>query len=56
MQFTYYFRAKMPSDLRAYLGKSEEMSSLKTKEHINAKALARQASAVSNAAMYGPDC
>ncbi|MCW9013928.1 MAG: site-specific integrase [Gammaproteobacteria bacterium] len=41
---TYYFRARIPSDLRGYLGKSEEKFSLKTKDQATARRLARQAS------------
>lgn len=42
---TYYFRAKVPMDLRSAFGKVEVKFSLKTKEFQEAKRLARQASA-----------
>jgi len=42
---TYYFRAKIPVDLRPILGKCEEKYSLRTKDYAEACRLARQASA-----------
>jgi len=42
---TYYFRAKVPADLRSLFGKAEEKFSLGTKDYHQAKVLARQASA-----------
>jgi len=41
---TYYFRAKVPSDLRSIFGRNEEKYSLGTKDYHEAKRLARQAS------------
>ncbi|WP_156782086.1 DUF6538 domain-containing protein [Acidihalobacter aeolianus] len=42
---TYYFRAKVPVDLQAYMGKVEVKFSLKTRDPAEARSLARQASA-----------
>ena len=41
---TYYFRARIPRDLRPYLGKTEEKFSLRTRDPVEARQLARQAS------------
>ena len=41
---TYYFRARIPRDLRPYLGKTEEKFSLRTRGPVQARRLARQAS------------
>ena len=41
--FTCYFRARILRDLRLYPGRSEEKSSLRTSDPVEARRLARQA-------------